>query len=78
MQRREDVSHSSVPDHRFVINPKQLLLPLDPLRGLDRDQPVPSFCVLAHQDPAFLQVTAALVLFQLLLHGKTHILGIST
>lgn len=64
---RVDVSHNPIPDHRFVINPKQLLLPLDPLCGLNWDQPVPSFCMLTHQDPAFLQITAALVLLQLLL-----------
>lgn len=60
----------ALPDCRFIINPECLVLPLDLLHGLNRDQLVSSLSKPLCQDPALSQVMAARVRLQLLL--KAH------
>lgn len=60
----------AIPDHGFIINPERLVLPLDLLHRVNRDQFISSLSKPLRQEPTLLQVMAARVLLQLLL--KAH------
>ena len=51
----------------LVVVPEQLLMPTQGLWGLNRHQAVAALRVLAHQDPALVQLLAPAVLLQLVL-----------